>query len=192
MGELGLWYSEGQAPQRELGSVRTHDEVVRAALSTATPLPLRFGSLFRDLEAVEAELRQRRDEFLESFARVRGRVEMSILLTAESAATTEAPAKEVRTGREFLELRRAELSAIEARRERAERLLGELSGHFDPILLPSVTKISKSDPRWFGTVFHLVPRDGLRAYRERVAAAQRSLPDVTLRVTGPWAPYSFV
>ena len=133
VGEHGLWYSQGRAPLRELASVRTHDEVVRAALSTATPLPLRFGSIFRDLEDAQAALLQRRNEFLESFARVRGRVEMSILLTAEPLATAEAPAREVRTGRDYLELRRGELRETEAREERAERLLNQLSSYFDPI-----------------------------------------------------------
>jgi hypothetical protein len=43
-----------------------------------------------------------------------------------------------------------------------------------------------------GTLAHLVQRDQLTRYLRHVDEAGKAVPRARLRLSGPWAPYSFV
>jgi hypothetical protein len=188
---LGLWLSESAGEGAEMERLREHDAVVRTALGSATPLPLRFGTLLRDEDAARELLEERRDEFLGALERVAGRVEMGIRVLWERPGV-EAPApKEVHSGTEFLERKRRELRAEEGRRREAEELLGEIDRQLAPLALPTARSVLAL-PDVAGTLAHLVQRSEVPRYLQDVEGARASLPHVRLRLSGPWAPYSFV
>jgi hypothetical protein len=87
-------------------SLRHHDAVVEATMQHGPVLPMRFGSVVRD---VEAFLAAREDEFREGLERVRGCVELGVRV----AEPDDAPAPA--TGTEYL-----------MRRATAERVADEL------------------------------------------------------------------
>ncbi|HLL48148.1 MAG TPA: GvpL/GvpF family gas vesicle protein, partial [Longimicrobiaceae bacterium] len=118
-GGVSAWMSRLDAsPAPEPDRLREHDGVVRAALRTATPLPLRFGTAFADEGALRAVLAERAAELLASLERVRGRVEMGATLGWDAAAARERvlaqrpdlrpAAEKPATGRAYLEARRRE------------------------------------------------------------------------------------
>src|SRR5919202_6781858 len=55
-----------------------HERVVEALLDGGAVLPMRFGSVLADDQAVEAMLTARRSELLEGLRRVRGAVELGV------------------------------------------------------------------------------------------------------------------
>ena len=201
---LGAWLSRLDAPPApEPDRLREHDEVVRAALRTATPLPLRFGTAFADEDALRGALAERAGELLASLERVRGRVEMGAALGWDAAAAQErvlARRPELRpadgkpaTGRAYLEARRREHGLEAALREEADALLERVSRAV-AAALPDVEEARTTLPRppAAGTLAHLVRRGDVSAYRDAVRRAAGELPEVEVRVSGPWAPYSFV
>lgn len=201
---LGLWASPVEHPPRpEPERLRAHDRVVRAALRTATPLPLRFGATFPDAGAALAALSAREAELLATLRRVEGRVEVGVAVLWDAAAERErllAERPELRPepgkpsgGREYLERRRREQALEGALRERAAGLLQSVAEHLagvDPSAAEARSVLA--GPELAGAVAHLVRREHLFSYRETALRAGEGLPGARLRLSGPWAPYSFV
>jgi hypothetical protein len=46
-------------------------------------------------------------------------------------------------------------------------------------------------PPLLASVYHLVPKAKVRAYRAALARATRELSRVDVRTSGPWPPYAF-
>jgi len=192
-GELGAWVCDGELP-RHLDEVRAHDAVVRAALRSSTPLPVRFGTTFADEEALRRSLQERREELLAGLRRVEGKVEMGIRVEwLERDPRGERPDRstEATGGRQYLEARRRELMAAEERRLRAVALLEAVERRIGVDAAESLQRPLPA-PGVAGVMAHLVQRQGVAHYRARVEEVRSDFPEVTLHVTGPWAPYSFV
>jgi hypothetical protein len=151
--------------------IRAHDTVVAAALGTgSTPLPARFGQTFESDDACARVLAER-DSLSAALARVAGMVEMTVLLKAD------APVLATASGTAYLESLARREHAIDGLRSTARDVNAHLTGYF-----------RESAERANGamlTISHLVEREALARYMERVA----SLKGVT--VVGPSAPYSF-
>jgi hypothetical protein len=195
-GGLAVWVSEAGEGPATLGRVRAFDAVVRAALLTATPLPLRYGTRFGSEEEARRVLRERAVEFEESLGRVAGRVEMGVRALwraapsggADAGAAGEPPAAP-RSGREYLELRRAAMRRDDAERARAAALLDRLAAHFPD--LPAV-RTPGDGAGVAGSVAHLVRAGEVELYRSLFESARAEIVEADLVLIGPWAPYSFV
>lgn len=201
---LMAWVSRlDSRPEPEPDRLREHDAVVRAALRAATPLPLRFGAVFADEQALRAVLAERADELRATLERVRGRVEMAATLAWDAAAARQrllATRPELRpaaekpaTGRAYLEARRREHGLEAALREEAEALLERVSRAV-AAALPGAEEARTvlPTPGTAGTLAHLVRREEVAAYRDVVGRAADRLTEAEVRMSGPWAPYSFV
>jgi hypothetical protein len=198
-GPLALWVSEGAADRPTAARLREHDRVVRLALETVTPLPLRFGTVFRDEGEVVAALDERREEFLSALTEVAGKVEMAVRVTVEGEVAAEifgGIRDEARTGaatsgRDFLERRREARERVSRSREAADLRLAEIERDLSALGFPSARTVVLHEPL-IGSVAHLVHRPQLRLYRESVAARCKDRVDMRFALSGPWAPYSFV
>lgn len=198
------WVSRLDAPAAPgVERAREHDGVVRAALASATPLPLRFGTVFEGEAALRAVLEERAPGLRSALERLRGRVETGIAVGWDADAARArilAGRPDLRpvegrpaSGRAYLEARRREHALEAALREAAEGLLSRVSL---AVLgaLPDAEEVRVTLPRpgVAGTLAHLVQRSGLIPYRETVRRAAEEVPEAELRLSGPWAPYSFV
>jgi len=201
---LCAWVSGLDAPAApDVDRVREHDRVVRAALATATPLPLRFGTVFDGEAALRAVLEARAPELRASLERVRGRVEVGVAVGWDADAARErvlAGRPDLRpaegrpaSGTAYLEARRREHALEAALCEAADSLLSRVSV---AVLgaLPDAEEARATLPRpgLAGTLAHLVQRADLTRYRQIVQGAAEGAPEAELRLSGPWAPYSFV
>jgi len=174
---------------------RRHEEAVQALLGKTTVIPLRFGSIHHDRDAVGAFLDERRSEFRQALTSLQNRVELGVKawLVERPAADTAAPAPT--TGREYLNARRrARDDATQASGRRAEilaavheRLLslseaGVLNG-------PQPPELSGRDEVMLMNAAYLV-----RIGDDRLAAevGRLSVDEIQFELTGPWVPYNFV
>jgi len=177
---------------------RAHQDVLQAACAAAPVVPLRFGTIFDDLEDVRAMLRSRRHELEAALEYVRGRVEIGVKAwVAPASAEARRPAAPV-TGRAYLEQRlgarvqaeEASAALAEVARAAHERLLAcsveavanrpqprELTGRDEPMILNGAYLVDDAD-----------------AFRAEVAAlaAGCAARGIDFEVTGPWPPYNFV
>ena len=76
-------------------------------------------------------------------------------------------------------------------RQEAEELLTEIEDRLAPLAVATERAVlARLDVA--GTLAHLVQRADVTRYLRNVEGARRSFPRVRLRLSGPWAPYSFV
>ena len=198
---LGMWISEIAArPAPTEAGLRAHERVVRTALMTGTPLPLRFGTVFPDLVAVEQSLTENTDRFVGMLGRVSGRVEMGIRVEGEMESggpAWESPIPEggdrsTQGGRAYLERRRAEIDASSAARKETERVLGGIEDSLSGFVVETTQSVVVRDGV-LGHVACLVQTTDLSSFRTRVAdTLVPDHPAHRIVVSGPWAPYSFV
>jgi hypothetical protein len=193
----------GDVPQgRSLGRAQdllTHDEVLAELVAAGTPvLPMRFGAVLRDEDAVANELlRPHAGEFRTALAQLRGRVQYTLKVRyCEPEVLSEIMAERpdlarLRNAHTFqAQLRLGELivGALEARRPHdVSALLADL---------PTVEEIRFREPAEPDDVMHaafLVRDVDAEEFELRVAAlGHRHAGRLTVRLVGPSAAYDFV
>jgi hypothetical protein len=194
---MRAWISE--TPQAHVAPTvdraREHDGVVRAAMAIETPLPARFGQVVADHAALEYGIASRREGLAAALATVAGAVEMTVTVRvatgvarAESASEP-AMAGEGR-GRQYLE----RVAAAHRREQNVlaeEQVVRERVRQAVAPLVRAEAFAGSSEGSNVASISHLVPRDHIAAYRRAVQALRDSNPALSIRVSGPWAPYSF-
>lgn len=195
VGRVGLDEFGEESLRRNLEDRRWLEEVARGhdrvlASVVGTPLvPFRFGTVYRDQDAVCEMLRLREAELRDALERVRGRVELGVkAFLVEAPTGQQAPA----SGRDYLRqkqlARDARTEAIDAVRTLHEHLASladdarvnrpqpaELSGRAEPMLLNAAYLVREEQQPEFGA-----------------AAADHGDGNVEVVVTGPWPAYNFV
>jgi hypothetical protein len=163
-----------------------HDGVIRSVLDRATPLPFRFGTLTTEKE-LASYLGARHSAIEARLAFVRGCLEMSVKIIGDrERKDTGTGMSESGPGTTFLEKKRREIFGSKQAKEVAEWLqkeVGETVREEQVSLCPTEKLIVAAA--------HLVEREQLSAYRDRVGNARKLRPELHFLVSGPWPPYSF-
>ncbi|MGW2466738.1 GvpL/GvpF family gas vesicle protein [Streptomyces bauhiniae] len=179
---------------------RAHHAVVDAAFATATVLPMRLATVYRDRARVAAMLDEQHPYFEELLRTLDGHVELGLKVYAEPGAA--APAEEpeptgASPGRAYLQRRRAERRRAQdtygAARDTAEQAAGVASALASAraVHRPQQGEWSAGRGENVANEAYLVPRQDVERFRTELGALASDRPGVTIEVTGPWAPYSF-
>src|SRR5919108_4280719 len=188
------------------GNLRAHSDVLQEAIQGSTPLPMRFGFVMDDDDAVRLQLLEARRPELESLLEeMSGRVEMSVKVYFLEDALLRSIVKENRAIAELreatrrlpghagyykrIELGELILEAIERRRRNdASRIHARL----DQVAIESVSESDVPD-RMVLKAALLVERQRIPALRECVAKlAEERADSMQFTCVGPLPPYSFV
>ncbi|MEU8887985.1 GvpL/GvpF family gas vesicle protein [Streptomyces sp. NPDC048442] len=201
-------------------TARTHQAVVTALTAVTTPLPLRLATVCRDDDGVRRLLESGKERFVRALERLDGRVEWGVKVYAEAAPkaseasegdpspapTAPAPsspppsAGEPGAGRSYLRQRLAQRRSRESDSKKADafcrKVHAELSQSAEAALLHRLQdgRLSGRGGQNVLNAAYLVPRGTSEAFVEQVQALTPSPEDggnVTVELTGPWAPYSF-
>lgn len=166
-----------------------HAAVVRSVLDRTTPLPCRFGTL-----VIESQLRSyittHKAALQTRFAHVRGCVEMSVKIIRELSTNNHNASEEITTGTTFLEEKRRELLGSEANAAEATGISTWLHQQVEDLIKDEQVTMRPSEKLVLAAA-HLVERDKIPQYKETVAAARESRPELHFLLSGPWPPYSF-
>jgi hypothetical protein len=158
-------------------TLRAHDDVLNRLMRlTDAVLPLRFGQTVAGASELDELARPLTRVWREALARVAGCAQMTVRIFGVSAAPPD-PVSGQGEGTRYLEARAraAQLPELEPlRRVVAAYVRGE--------------HVQRGRAELLGSLYHLVERGEVEAYRAALAAA--SLP-WRFTVTGPWAPYAF-
>jgi hypothetical protein len=168
-----------------------HHRIIQATFERVPCLPARFGSVFADEEAIRARLTERQIDLASQLARLGHRCELAITCAwRDQGAVPRVVIAPATTGREYLE-RGLQRSRGEREREgRAEEIVAHLLGEL--AVEPAFTR-HRTCPRPAVAVSMsaLVTRDEIDEITSRLERVGAQLPDVTIVVQGPWAPYTF-
>ncbi|HVG06126.1 MAG TPA: GvpL/GvpF family gas vesicle protein [Thermoanaerobaculia bacterium] len=176
-GELLVVAGEAE-PKITPENLAAQDAVVRR-LSVTAVLPIRFGEKAQDEEELCKLLKPRISDLVAALDRVRGCEQMTLRVFGAPALPPPAPPEPPGPGTRYMEARRREIERARSLPE-IEPLLGRLRS-----LVQAERIERKEQGALLGTVYHLVRREDVPAYKE----ALREEDGVT--VSGPWPPYAF-
>jgi hypothetical protein len=156
--------------------VRHADVVDRLATVNGAVIPARFTRPLASREALEAAVSPKTAELHAALARVRGCVELGVLVFRPHGEDAPRAA----TGREYL---RAKLDE--------QRIFDHLAQPLEDHARASTPRRAASPNLVLGRTY-LVESRRVDAFRGAVAALTREHPDLSIVCTGPWPPYNFV
>ena len=170
-----------RAPRPTEANLRKYNGVMQV-LGRANPalLPVRFGTQCRDLDELLLALQSRQTSLRRLLRHVRNRAQITIRIAAPDTSPRSV-SRAVDSGSAYLK-------GLAAEAARAREIPG-----FDPVR--AAVRRWVRDERierqaTVASVYHLIPRGSVAAYRTALDRAARKT-GVRLRVTGPWPPYAF-
>ncbi|MFD7013318.1 GvpL/GvpF family gas vesicle protein [Streptomyces sp. NPDC059928] len=179
-----------------------HQSVLAVAGASGVVLPMRFGGIAPDDDAVASVLAEREEHYLERLNSLDGRVEYNVKATHDEEAVLHqvlAENPELRTlseanrkaagGSQAQKLRLGELvvAAVQQCEARDAALIGQA--------LTGVAEDTSPGPEsggWLANVSFLVARERKDEFISAVRALQSDNPRLVLQLNGPLPPYSFV
>jgi hypothetical protein len=175
------------------GNVLAHEKVVESILAKTTPLPFRFGTL-TSTTRLESYIESNRPSLVAALARVRGLVEMSVKIIERSkpalAVVEQGESPRYASGAAFLAAKQREMFERERSKERAAEIAGWLEGQLSDLARASLVSERPAE-RLVLSAAHLIEREEVEIYRERVRSAFQGRRELHFLTSGPWPPYSF-
>jgi hypothetical protein len=193
---LGLWSTEWTPDIKlERPDALEHHRLVERICAAQPCLPVRFGTAFESSEAARASLDTRAAVLHEALTRVAGKSELALTLLWSENSGGSAPrppsVPEVGgPGRRYMEARRAEYTAREARRARAESLVERLIDDL-AIERPLVWHQTCTSESVAVSLAVLVPTERALERKAELARIAARFTDIVPVVNGPWPPYTF-
>jgi hypothetical protein len=188
---LGLWSTEWAADIKlEQPDAFEHHRLVERICAAQPCLPVRFGTAFDSSEAARASLDGRAAALRVALTRVAGKSELALTLLWREPATPTLAEPAAGPGRNYLEARRAQYAASEARRARAdslvERLIVDLAIERSFVWHETCTTESVAV-----SLAVLVPTERAVERKAEMAGIAAGFGDVMPVLNGPWPPYTF-
>jgi hypothetical protein len=192
-GEFVVIVSEiehGQALTPQAGM--EHARIVSECFKVATLLPFKFGTIFESDEALRQAVRNNKKTFADSIAKLRGKSEMHIKVTAREGASLTAVLAVMphKAGGEYLSRLKEQASRDRERQSRARALSIQVNKLLNP--LQEEVTCKKVEMGIVLDIAHLIDSNGVEKYQSRYSSALRQFKDVEISLTGPWPPYHFM
>ena len=193
--EFGIAVSDGESDAFPLTqeSAIAHDAVVRSIFNQMTSLPFRFGSVVSE-QQLRHYVATYKPALKKSLAHVRGCVQMDLKIIWQYSKTDAAPTSEPSPkgpGTAFLEKKRRELLGDEQQATQIAELSDLLHKKLGGLIRDEQIALRPSKTVVLATVFHLVESANTERYQEIVQEIRNNRPDLRIRLSGPWPPYSF-
>jgi hypothetical protein len=184
---------EGESPPpatRE--NALAHDAVVRSVLNETTPLPFRYGCVPTEPQ-LRSYIKSRREALQAKLAQVRDCIEMSVKIIwhmEQSDEETDSERGKQGPGASFLNEKRREILGGERRTHQAKEVGAWLHEQVQGLVREEDVSLCPTE-KLIVAAAHLVSREAVREYRDRLAVARKTRPELHFLVSGPWPPYTF-
>lgn len=193
--EFGILVSDGESDAFPLTreSAIAHDTLVRSIFDQTTSLPFRFGSVVSE-QQLRHYVATYKPALKKSFAHVRGCVQMDLrIIWQRSEPEADQPPENEKhgPGTAFLEKKRRELLGDERQVAQTTTLSNLLRKDLGGMVRDEQIALRPSKTAVLATVFHLVESVNTGGYQEIVQEIRNNRPELSIRMSGPWPPYSF-
>lgn len=179
-------------PDLDEANVLRHEAVVEAAMALGPVLPVRFGTLLADEDAVREAIEIRRTELAAGLRRVKGRVELALrVLWSHDDGHASRPAVSAASGRDYLLTSLEQSRQVRCLRRRAEARARDIHRPLASLAADSTCHVLNTS-RQLLLAAYLVDRRSVAAFRRELDQLTSANPDLRMFCTGPWPPFSFV
>jgi len=168
-----------RAPERRMPEVLAFARVLRRIWDRSPLLPIRFGTVVADVDALERTIDEHRDLWMARLDAVAGHSEFIVHLPAAGGDRSSTGVVGSHSGREYLARRALTLERHQSRVEDLERILDPYAD--ERVALPGDGL----------RIAFLVRDEHLGDARAAIAAWSTDSRSEALEVTGPWPPFSF-
>ena len=191
-GVQAIFTRHGSAPcEPAPDALWAHERVVERLMLDRAVVPMRFGSKVDDELSLRTLLAENQERFLQTLARVTGRVELGVrvlqpvLVDAGNVKPSSvATATVVASGREYL------LGKLQTA-NRIDHAAAELHAPLEAMSVETCRQPLRGDDEVLRSAY-LVDQRIVGRFRGTVERLQLTHPDVAILCTGPWPAYSFV
>jgi len=168
-----------------------HARIVTAIHQQICILPIRYGTVLHEEEAVRTMLRARRRDLIASLDQIGGSCELGVRIVLAHQTVPEPKSHHVTgSATDYLSWRRARYEREDALSKRADQVTRKLVEATDG-LYRQWRRLASSSPDLLRLSF-LVERDCVVAFRNRVRTTDLTISGDKCAVLGPWPPFSFV
>ncbi|MER7840045.1 GvpL/GvpF family gas vesicle protein [Streptomyces sp. NPDC096040] len=191
---------EGLRPKRK--DLLAHQQVLAEAGGGGCVLPMRFGSVAPDDDAVTGVLAERADHYEERLRTLDGKVEYNIKASHVEEAVLHRVMSENPELRALAEAnRQAGGGSYESRLQLGEMVVAAVQAREaeDAVELrqaleaeAAAVSVGPDSTGWLANVSFLVDRDSAENFLAAVERLRKSHPHLDIRINGPLPPYSFV
>lgn len=183
-------------PRPTPDNVLRHATIVERLREDGPMLPVRFGTVLSDVEAVRAALAQRYPVLVADLERLGSNIELGLTVVWDPPDVTDADVTSSDLGgsgdgTRYLLARVAEYRREVVLRQSADTLVRDLEAVLAPHLLERRSSILPT-PRLLLRAAYLIDPARLTAFREALGAVRANHPELRFLLSGPWPPYSFV
>lgn len=202
-GELAALVSdspEDLRPKRR--DLLAHQSVLDEAGAGGPVLPMRFGSIAQDDDAVVAVLAERAEHYAERLRALEGKAEYNVKAAHDEQAVLHQVLAESPELRAMVEVnQRAGGGSYEQKLHLGEQITAAVrareAGDGAEVLhalepCADSVSVGPEGTGWLANVSFLVNRDSADGFVDAVEELRRNRPHLELRVHGPLPPYSFV
>ncbi len=191
-------YGDGDTPEPTMENLLRHETVVEAVCAAGLALPVRFGAVMADSDALISALEKRYEPLRSALRRVGDKVEMGVTALwrkPETPADTGSVAKEASAERSagiaYLRARQIAYRREESARARAQALAQELDAALRPLAIEWSRSLCPSD-RLALRDQYLIARDQVSAFDQAFDEMRKRHQEARFLLSGPWPPYTFV
>jgi hypothetical protein len=159
-------------------ALRAYDRIMQSLAQQFPALvPVRFGTYVEDAGEMELILRARQATLKRTLSQVRNRAQMTLRIAIGAPGEPGRALPSMATGAQYLRARAAAQTVpeLEALRPAIQQWIRD-------------ERVERRDR--VASVYHLVPRGSVKAYRDALAAAAER-QQLRLAVSGPWPAYAF-
>lgn len=169
-----------------------HHAILTAYCDRGGVLPMRFGAVFSDEDAIRAELTTRHEGWRAAFDAARQLREYALRIAILPDGETAVPPPAADSGRNHLQARRAKRDARATRAEDRARFARSILSRLEPLSVQIDPAGAPKPDRLLDCVV-LLAADQVPALKECTAAcaAEARALNLQLQIRGPWPPYSF-
>ena len=160
-----------------------HAAVVRSILNKTTPLAFRFGTV-SDEQQLRTYIASHRTALENNLAHVSGCVEMSVkIIWNTDQADLTVDSLPDGPGARFLKEK-------QVRAAKAKDVAAWLQEQVQTFIKDEQLSLGPTE-KLIVAAAHLVARESIREYRDRLTESRKMRPELHFLVSGPWPPYSF-
>jgi hypothetical protein len=179
---------------------RAHEEVLEAAMSATTIVPLRLCTIYLSRDRVEALLDDQAPGLTAALAELRGRTEWGVKVFAPDGAVAASPSTEVGGGSAYIERRRSERAAREEAHRRTNECAQDVHARLEREAVaacvnpPQRREAHGRDAEMLLNGSYLFDDERRSVLQSIVDALAREYEPLgfSIELTGPWPPYNFV
>ena len=161
-----------------------------------TLLPCRFGTIVKDLEAIQKMLRQRYVFYTKKLKEIRGKQEFGLRILWNVIGNDDASStvgnKPPRGGKEYLLHKVKMVRAEKELKEKGRNAVDTIHKVLLDISSRGVEDTTMITERMIFSGNYLVGKNDQDVFSSEVKAFQERYPEFKILLTGPWPPYNFV